>query len=71
MHIVVLAQSVFGLPTKQQKFAAWIHHSRIHSGSEEERQSHGIKHTQYVTGKAEEWLPKWVKERLKPDVIHC
>lgn len=30
---------------------------------------HGIKHAKYVTGKAEEWLPKWVKEGWKPDVI--
>lgn len=30
---------------------------------------HGIKHAHYVTGKAEEWLPKWVKEGWKPDVI--
>ncbi|MBG9657312.1 MAG: 23S rRNA (uracil(1939)-C(5))-methyltransferase RlmD [Bacillota bacterium] len=30
---------------------------------------HGIKHAQYVVGKAEEWLPKWTKEGWKPDVI--
>lgn len=30
---------------------------------------HGIKHAKYVTGKAEEWLPKWVKEGWKPDVV--
>lgn len=30
---------------------------------------HGIKHATYVTGKAEEWLPKWVKEGWRPDVI--
>ncbi|WP_080848401.1 23S rRNA (uracil(1939)-C(5))-methyltransferase RlmD [Cytobacillus gottheilii] len=30
---------------------------------------HGIKHAKYVTGKAEELLPKWVKEGWKPDVI--
>ncbi|WP_313800418.1 23S rRNA (uracil(1939)-C(5))-methyltransferase RlmD [Cytobacillus sp.] len=30
---------------------------------------HGIKHAQYVTGKAEVLLPKWVKEGWKPDVI--
>ncbi|KAB2331940.1 23S rRNA (uracil(1939)-C(5))-methyltransferase RlmD [Bacillus mesophilum] len=30
---------------------------------------HGIKHSKYVTGKAEELLPKWVKEGWKPDVI--
>jgi tRNA (uracil-5-)-methyltransferase len=30
---------------------------------------HHIKHAQYVTGKAEEWLPKWVKEGWKPDVV--
>lgn len=30
---------------------------------------HGIKHAQYVIGKAEEWLPKWVREGWKPDVI--
>lgn len=29
----------------------------------------GISHTKYVTGKAEEWLPKWVKEGWRPDVI--
>ncbi|MGX1431473.1 23S rRNA (uracil1939-C5)-methyltransferase [Cytobacillus horneckiae] len=30
---------------------------------------HGVTHEQYVTGKAEEWMPKWVKEGWKPDVI--
>ncbi|MBU8880540.1 23S rRNA (uracil(1939)-C(5))-methyltransferase RlmD [Bacillus sp. FJAT-29790] len=30
---------------------------------------HGIKHAKYVTGKAEECLPRWVKEGWKPDVI--
>lgn len=30
---------------------------------------HGIKHAQYVVGKAEEWLPKWTKEGWEPDVI--
>lgn len=30
---------------------------------------HGIKHAKYVTGKAEEWLPKWVKEGWRPDVV--
>jgi tRNA (uracil-5-)-methyltransferase len=30
---------------------------------------HGIKHAQYVVGKAEEWLQKWTKEGWKPDVI--
>ncbi|MBP2242674.1 tRNA (uracil-5-)-methyltransferase [Cytobacillus eiseniae] len=30
---------------------------------------HGITHATYVTGKAEEWLPKWVKEGWKPDCI--
>lgn len=30
---------------------------------------HGIKHVRYVTGKAEEWLPKWVKEGWRPDVV--
>ncbi|WP_141430609.1 23S rRNA (uracil(1939)-C(5))-methyltransferase RlmD [Bacillus sp. 03113] len=30
---------------------------------------HGIKHAKYVTGKAEQWLPKWTKEGFKPDVI--
>lgn len=30
---------------------------------------HGVKHAKYVTGKAEEWLPKWVKEGFRPDVI--
>ena len=30
---------------------------------------HGIKHAQYVVGKAEEWLPKWTKEGWKPDVV--
>lgn len=29
----------------------------------------GISHAKYVTGKAEEWLPKWVKEGWRPDVI--
>ena len=30
---------------------------------------HGIKHTKYVTGKAEVVLPKWVKEGWTPDVV--
>ncbi|WP_077210892.1 23S rRNA (uracil(1939)-C(5))-methyltransferase RlmD [Bacillus dakarensis] len=30
---------------------------------------HGIKHAKYVTGKAEEVLPKWAKEGWNPDVI--
>lgn len=30
---------------------------------------HGITKALYVTGKAEEWLPKWVKEGWKPDII--
>lgn len=30
---------------------------------------HGFTNTLYVTGKAEEWLPKWVKEGWKPDVL--
>jgi 23S rRNA (uracil-5-)-methyltransferase RumA len=30
---------------------------------------HGIKHATYVTGEAEEWLPKWTKAGWKPDVI--
>nr|WP_078549888.1 23S rRNA (uracil(1939)-C(5))-methyltransferase RlmD [Litchfieldia alkalitelluris] len=30
---------------------------------------HGIDNATYVTGKAEEWLPKWVKEGWKPDVV--
>ncbi|WP_043931381.1 23S rRNA (uracil(1939)-C(5))-methyltransferase RlmD [Bacillus sp. EB01] len=30
---------------------------------------HGIKHSTYVTGKAEDWLPKWTKEGWRPDVV--
>ncbi|KDE50268.1 MULTISPECIES: 23S rRNA (uracil(1939)-C(5))-methyltransferase RlmD [Geobacillus] len=30
---------------------------------------HGFTNTHYVVGKAEYWLPKWVKEGWKPDVI--
>lgn len=30
---------------------------------------HGIHNATYVAGKAEEWLPKWVKEGWRPDVI--
>ncbi|WP_026674118.1 23S rRNA (uracil(1939)-C(5))-methyltransferase RlmD [Alkalihalobacterium bogoriense] len=30
---------------------------------------HGYDNATYVVGKAEEWLPKWVKEGWKPDVI--
>lgn len=29
---------------------------------------HGVNHATYVTGKAEEWLPKWLKKGWKPDV---
>lgn len=31
--------------------------------------NHGVSNALYVTGKAEQWLPKWVKEGWKPDVI--
>ncbi|BBP87888.1 hypothetical protein BsIDN1_15060 [Bacillus safensis] len=30
---------------------------------------HGMKSATYVTGTAEHWLPKWVKEGFRPDVI--
>ncbi|GIN63768.1 putative RNA methyltransferase YfjO [Robertmurraya siralis] len=30
---------------------------------------HGIKHAKYVVGKAEEIMPKWVKQGWKPDVV--
>ncbi|MGO4889807.1 23S rRNA (uracil(1939)-C(5))-methyltransferase RlmD [Anaerobacillus sp. MEB173] len=30
---------------------------------------HGFTHATYVEGKAEYWLPRWVKEGWKPDVI--
>jgi 23S rRNA (uracil1939-C5)-methyltransferase len=30
---------------------------------------HGVEQATYVTGKAEEWLPKWLKNGWKPDVI--
>ena len=30
---------------------------------------HGINNAIYVTGKAEEWLPKWVKEGWRPDIV--
>ncbi|MDE3837982.1 23S rRNA (uracil(1939)-C(5))-methyltransferase RlmD [Bacillus methanolicus] len=30
---------------------------------------HDVNHATYVTGKAEEWLPKWLKKGWKPDVI--
>ncbi|GMB09284.1 23S rRNA m(5)U-1939 methyltransferase [Thermolongibacillus altinsuensis] len=30
---------------------------------------HGFTNTMYVVGKAEKWLPAWVKEGWKPDVI--
>ncbi|WP_078551610.1 23S rRNA (uracil(1939)-C(5))-methyltransferase RlmD [Bacillus alkalicellulosilyticus] len=30
---------------------------------------HGYNNATYVVGKAEEWLPRWVKEGWKPDVI--
>ncbi|MBB6455425.1 23S rRNA (uracil-5-)-methyltransferase RumA [Salirhabdus euzebyi] len=29
----------------------------------------GISNAEYVTGKAEEWLPKWQKEGFQPDII--
>ncbi|WP_368505643.1 23S rRNA (uracil(1939)-C(5))-methyltransferase RlmD [Alkalihalophilus sp. As8PL] len=31
--------------------------------------NHGYKHFTYEVGTAEEWLPKWVKEGWKPDVV--
>ncbi|MDP4086330.1 MAG: 23S rRNA (uracil(1939)-C(5))-methyltransferase RlmD [Bacillota bacterium] len=30
---------------------------------------HGVSHATYVTGKAEEWMPKWAKEGWKPEVV--
>ncbi|WP_379971023.1 23S rRNA (uracil(1939)-C(5))-methyltransferase RlmD [Ectobacillus sp. sgz5001026] len=30
---------------------------------------HGFSNAKYVTGKAEHWLPKWVKEGWQPDVV--
>jgi len=30
---------------------------------------HGIKNATYVTGTAEHWLPKWVEEGWRPDVV--
>lgn len=30
---------------------------------------HGFTNTKYEAGKAEQWLPKWVKEGWRPDVI--
>ncbi|MCD7036340.1 23S rRNA (uracil(1939)-C(5))-methyltransferase RlmD [Metabacillus sp. GX 13764] len=30
---------------------------------------HGVKEAKYVTGTAENWLPKWVKEGFRPDVV--
>lgn len=30
---------------------------------------HGMKHAEYVVGKAEEVMPKWVKEGWRPDVV--
>lgn len=35
----------------------------------ENAQKHGFKNASYVAGKAEYWLPRWVKEGWKPDVI--
>ena len=32
-------------------------------------EAHGVNHAHYVTGKAEEWLPKWEKEGWRPDVV--
>ncbi|NRK74362.1 23S rRNA (uracil(1939)-C(5))-methyltransferase RlmD, partial [Salmonella enterica subsp. enterica serovar Typhi] len=30
---------------------------------------HGIENATYVTGTAEHWLPKWVEEGWRPDVV--
>ncbi|MGG0736820.1 23S rRNA (uracil(1939)-C(5))-methyltransferase RlmD [Niallia taxi] len=32
-------------------------------------EKHGIKNATYVTGTAEHWLPKWVEEGWRPDVV--
>ncbi|MEQ6391348.1 23S rRNA (uracil(1939)-C(5))-methyltransferase RlmD [Bacillaceae bacterium S4-13-58] len=37
--------------------------------AERNAKKQGIKHASFVTGKAEEWLPKWQKEGFQPDVI--
>jgi 23S rRNA (uracil-5-)-methyltransferase RumA len=37
--------------------------------AEKNAKRNGFNNTLYVTGKAEEWLPKWVKEGWKPDVL--
>jgi len=31
--------------------------------------NHGFDNATYVTGKAEEWLPKWINEGWRPDVV--
>ncbi|MCA1032621.1 23S rRNA (uracil(1939)-C(5))-methyltransferase RlmD [Bacillus timonensis] len=37
--------------------------------AEKNAKEFGVKNATYVTGKAEYWLPKWVKEGWKPDVV--
>ncbi|MFC0190305.1 23S rRNA (uracil(1939)-C(5))-methyltransferase RlmD [Fictibacillus aquaticus] len=39
------------------------------ANARENAAKHGFKHTVYETGKAEKWLPKWLKEGWKPDVV--
>ena len=36
---------------------------------QENAKRHGFTNTKYEAGKAEQWLPKWVKEGWRPDVI--
>lgn len=37
--------------------------------AQENAYRHGIENATYVTGTAEEWLPKWVDEGWRPDVV--
>jgi 23S rRNA (uracil1939-C5)-methyltransferase len=37
--------------------------------AQENAKRHGIDNATYVTGTAEHWLPKWVEEGWKPDVV--
>lgn len=37
--------------------------------AQENARRHDIENATYVTGTAEHWLPKWVEEGWRPDVV--
>ena len=68
MRIVVLVQSVFGLRMMREVRGMDVIPEAI-ADARKNAKRHGFTNTKYEAGKAEQWLPKWVKEGWRPDVI--